>query len=158
MRTARGGGVVVAALMAGMLALDAAPASGQGVKVVAPPPVTERPGVPGPVPASRPGDEIYYPGHGPTVPHDPAIILPFSAPSRDSRMGVAGWTSPNMPVGASGAGLRENNGWLALGFAWTWGASTHTRETRAPTAPGLGLSYASPGEGGAPAAPEHKTR
>ena len=162
MATARGHRIAVVALMAGMLAFGAVPASAEDVKIVAPPPAGERSDVAGRLPSSRPSDEIYYPGHGPIVPHDPAIIFPFSAPSRDSRMGLAGWTSPNMPVGASGAGLRENNGWLALGFAWTWGAAPRAREaSRAPSGPGPGAgggSYASPGEGAAPAAPEQRTR
>jgi hypothetical protein len=40
----------------------------------------------------------------------------------EADMGLAIWTVPNAPVGPSGTGAREIEGWLGLGFIWTWGA------------------------------------
>ena len=98
----------------------------QDVKMKAPEPAREpRIITPGLLYESRPKDENYYPGSGPSVPHDPAFIRPFTkeieTPESTQRLGVAGWTSPTTPVGPSGAGMRESNGVLGFGFSWTWG-------------------------------------
>ena len=125
-------------LAIGSLALGAMPASADDVKIVAPPPSRDRLDTPGRLSATPPSEELYYPGHGPIVPHDPAFIPPFvTKPSRDSgvQLGIAGWTSPNIPVGASGAGLRENNGWVGFGLAAKWGTSPRRNETPPAPAP-----------------------
>jgi hypothetical protein len=61
----------------------------------------------------------------PSVPYDPAFIEPFTkdfeTPTSTGRMGISGWTAPNVPVGASGTGYREINGWAGLGWSVTWG-------------------------------------
>ena len=55
------------------------------------------------------------------VEHDPAFIPPFvdthETTTRTGQYGLAGWTSPNAPVGAAS---REVNGWFSLGFTLTW--------------------------------------
>ena len=53
--------------------------------------------------------------------HDPAFIEPLIADTENGRMGASGWTAPQMPVGPIGTGYREQNGWLAVGFSFTWG-------------------------------------
>ena len=115
-------------LVIGALAMLAATtAAAQDVPMKAPQPERERqPRVitPGLLYETKPSDELHYPG-GNAVPYDPAFIAPLSrkieTPTSTGRMGVAGWTSPNTPVGPSGAGLREINGWPSVGFSWTWG-------------------------------------
>jgi hypothetical protein len=112
----------------GMLAmLGAGVAQAQDVKMAAPQPEGHRePRVitPGLLYETKPGDERRYPGTN-AVPYDPAFIEPLSraveTPRSTGRMGLSGWTSPQTPVGPSGAGMRENNGWLGFGFSRTWG-------------------------------------
>ena len=74
--------------------------------------------------ATRPTDD-YYPPPGQRVRYDPAFIAPLSAKTESAagtgRAGIAGWTSPNTPVGAAQTGYRDLNGWFALGFAVEWG-------------------------------------
>jgi hypothetical protein len=107
-------------------ALGAPVAWAQDVKMKAPEPTREpRIITPGLLYETRPKGENYYPGSGPSVPYDPAFIRPFTTeidtPQSTQRLGVAGWTSPNTPVGPSGAGMRESNGVLGFGLSWTWG-------------------------------------
>ena len=112
--------------------LFAAPALAQQVDIrTTPPQPQERPGdfiVPGPYNAvSEPRENGWYP-HPPgvRVPYDPAFIQPMSAEYETTesrgRVGIAGWTSQNIPVGASGLRVDEQAGWLSFGFAFTWGA------------------------------------
>lgn len=58
------------------------------------------------------------------VRHDPAFIGPLSnkteSPRSTGRVGIAGWTSPNTPVG-SAQNYREITGYFAFGFALEWG-------------------------------------
>jgi hypothetical protein len=129
MREIRAGLAVVVSLVIGALALGAVPALAEDVSIVAPPPPPERRLLvdPGRREEARPGDQVYYPGHGPLVPYEPSFVRPLSTePDAAARLGVAGWTSPNMAVGPSSADSREINGWLAFGFAWTWGGSPPT--------------------------------
>jgi hypothetical protein len=111
----------------GLLAVLAATAQAQDVKMAAPQPQPQRePRVisPGLLYETKPSDELHYPGTN-AVPYDPAFIEPLSrkveTPRTTGRMGLSGWTSPQTPVGPSGAGMRENNGWLGFGFSRTWG-------------------------------------
>ena len=62
---------------------------------------------------TRPPDADYY-FPNVMVEHDPAFIEPFSStyqtPSGSGRMGLAGWTSPNLPVGGTLGGYRGQLG------------------------------------------------
>lgn len=111
------------------LVLTVAPvAAQQQVEIRAPAPVLKREPVvvaPGDhYQATRPSDADYYP-ETPRVRHDPAFVGPLSAktesPTATGRVGVAGWTSPNTPVGSISGHTRENPGWFVLGFAIEWG-------------------------------------
>lgn len=112
--------------MIGALAMLAATtAAAQDVQMKAPEPERQRRVItPGLLYETKPSDELHYPG-GNAVPYDPAFIAPLNrkieTPTSTGRMGIAGWSSPNTPVGPSGGGQREINGWPSFGFAWTWG-------------------------------------
>jgi hypothetical protein len=59
---------------------------------------------------------------------DPAFIQPLAARYDTTslvpvRLGLAGWTPPNVPVVGPQSGAAEVSGWLSLGFALTWGDS-----------------------------------
>lgn len=117
---------VVACLVL-LAALGAVPALAQRIEIdtPAPPPAPERPIIapaPGAEP-TRPSDADYYPGGG-QVGYEPAFIAPASrkihTPTQTGRIGLAGWTSPNTPVGPALAGHGEVAGWFAFGLAITW--------------------------------------
>ena len=120
------------ALALALISLAAAlPAFAQGVDIrTTPPQPDRRPDfiVPGPdVPITTPPEnEWYQTPPGVRVPYDPAFVEPLSeeyeTPTGRGRYGVAGWTSPNLPVGPWGQGYNDHNGWFGLGFAFTWGA------------------------------------
>jgi hypothetical protein len=127
-----------ATLAIGLLAMLAATAQAQDVKMAAPqPPPQREPRIisPGLLYETKPTDELRYPGTN-AVPYDPAFIEPLSrkveTPRGTGRMGLSGWTSPQTPVGPSGAGMRENNGWLGFGFSWTWGGPPAKGQAGAP--------------------------
>jgi len=66
---------------------------------------------------SRPEDADYYPNTGGII-HEPAFFERLSTQTESGgRFGIAGWSSPNSPVGAD---YSEINGWLSFGFAFTW--------------------------------------
>jgi len=66
---------------------------------------------------SRPSDaDYYYPSTGGII-HEPAFFEALSAKTETGGYGIAGWSSPNSPAGAD---YNEINGWLSLGFAFTW--------------------------------------
>ena len=72
------------------------------------------------------------------VQHDPAFIGPMSkrreTATSTGRFGVAGWVSPNTPVGSPNSGWNEVSGYFALGFSITWDGPPPVRRT-APAAP-----------------------
>lgn len=125
---------------AGLLGLTAlvSPAGAQQVEIEAPAPRPER--VPVVIPPgdhydmTRPGDADYYPD-APRVRYDPTFIGAMSQrletpAGLTGRAGVAGWTSPQTPVGAESTGRREVSGWFALGFAIEWGGPPARRPVR----------------------------
>ena len=113
-----------------LLLVLAAPAFAQQVEIRATPPSVERPDfvTPGPYyDVTEPRENQWYPGpYGVRVPYDPAFIegasQEYETPTTRGRFGLAGWTSQNLPVSASGTMYREQAGWFAFGFAVTWGA------------------------------------
>jgi hypothetical protein len=116
---------IIGVAIAAVVVLAATAAGAQDVKMTAPQPQREpRVITPGLLYETRPSDDLHYPGTN-AVPYDPAFIEPLSrkieTPTSTGRMGLSGWSSPQTPVGPSGAGMRENNGWLGFGFSWTWG-------------------------------------
>jgi hypothetical protein len=123
-----------ALVFAAVLAL-AAPAFAQ-VDIRATPPPADRPELITPGPhrdITEPRENQWYGGDGVRVPYDPAFVEPLSqeyetATSR-GRVGVAGWTSQNLPVGPSGAMQREQAGWFSFGFAFTWGGPARPAAT-----------------------------
>lgn len=107
-----------------LLLLAAGPALAQVEVRITPVPPTERGIVaPGLGRETRPSDLDHYPRSG-GVSHDPAFVAPmsrkWSTPTQSGRVGIAGWTSPNTPVGGTVGGWREVSGWFALGFSFTW--------------------------------------
>ena len=124
--------------MASLAVLGAPAVWAQDVTITAPPPAREpRIITPGLLYETRPREETIYPGYGPSVPYDPAFIRPFTkeveTPQSTGRLGLSGWTSPNPPVGPSGAGMRESNGSLSFGFSWTWeGPPPRSRRAASP--------------------------
>lgn len=82
----------------------------------------ERIMVPGPDPApDRPVDHNIHPGGpGPMVRHEPAFFAALSRRTEGGRLGLSGWTAPNTPVGPGGSGYRDDPGWFAMGFTFTW--------------------------------------
>ena len=114
-------------------------ARAQGVKITTPEPTPEpRVVTPGLLYEKRPSDDLYYLGIPPAVPYDPAFIEPFvlqvETPESTGRIGLSGWTSPNPPVGSSGTGQAEINGWLGFGVSWTWGGRPPKRRPGEPAA------------------------
>jgi hypothetical protein len=98
----------------------------QNVKITTPESMREpRIVTPGMLYEKRPSDDLYYLGIPPSVPYDPAFVQPFvvQVETQDTtgRIGLSGWTSPNPPIGSSGTGWPEINGWLGFGVSWTWG-------------------------------------
>ena len=124
----------------GMTLLATLPAAAQQVDIetsrpaepelrVLPPPLYEE--------TTRPlPDADVYPQRGAHVDHDPAFIEPFTrtyqTTTSTGRMGLAGWTSPNPPVGSPAREWRENTGWFALGFSVTWDGPPPVSAKRAP--------------------------
>ncbi len=113
--------IIVAALIFGF-----APAFAQdaGIRVKAPSP---SPRVTLPTrqyEVTQPSDDSYALG-GARIIYDPAFFsalsIPTETPTSTGRMGLAGWTTPNAPVGSSVNGFREINGWLGFGLAVSWG-------------------------------------
>lgn len=57
---------------------------------------------------------------------NPAFVEPLVAQYESKavgpvRLGVAGWTPPNVPVISAQSGGSEVSGWLSLGFSLIWG-------------------------------------
>jgi hypothetical protein len=57
----------------------------------------------------------------PALPDRPNFIAPLSKDTKSGRVGVAGRSAPNPPVGSRMAGDHENPGWPGVGFAIEWG-------------------------------------
>lgn len=120
--------IIVAVLASILTALVAAPVAAQPVEITAPTPHRGREPVvlpPGDhYVVTRPSDADYYP-QPPRVRHDPTFISPLSTKTESTtgtgRAGIAGWTSPNPPVGSEQTGHRDVTGWFAFGFAFEWG-------------------------------------
>ncbi len=66
--------------------------------------------------ATQPSDDN-YPLGSVRILYDPAFFTQFSVPietpTSTGRVGLAGWSTPNPPLGGSDGGFREVNGWLA---------------------------------------------
>src|SRR5438132_4192730 len=82
--------------------------------------------------ATQPSDDN-YPLGSVRILYDPAFFTQFSVPietpTSTGRVGLAGWSTPNPPLGGSDGGFREGNGWLGFGLAVSWGRSEeHTSE------------------------------
>ena len=118
----------VVGVLTGMALLCAVPVFAQQVDITVPAPDRGRepviipPGDHGQ--ATRPSDADYY-ANPPKVRHDPAFVGPlsrkFETSTTTGRAGVAGWTSPNTPVGPAQTGWRDVDGWFAFGFSIEWG-------------------------------------
>jgi hypothetical protein len=107
-----------AVLCAMAIAIATAPAAAQDVKMQRTP-IERELGIISPETAparSRPADADYYPSTGGII-QEPAFFEALSAKTETGRYGLAGWSSPNSPVGAD---YSEINGWLSFGFAFTW--------------------------------------
>src|SRR5919197_5382847 len=67
--------------------------------------------------ATQPSDDN-YPLGGVRILYDPAFFsqasMPTETPSSTGRVRLAGWTTPNPPLGGSGGGYKEGSGWLRL--------------------------------------------
>lgn len=115
----------VLALAILVASLVARVAAAQQIEMKAPEPEPSRPPeiiVPGPqTEITRPGDTDRYPPAGPQVPYEPAWVAPMSTRTATGHAGIAGWTSPSIPVGAAQTGHSEVTGWLSFGFAFAWG-------------------------------------
>jgi hypothetical protein len=119
---------IVIGLLTGFALCCAVPVWAQQVDISAPAP--ERGREPIVIPpgdhatATRPSDADYY-RDPPKVRYEPAFIGPLSGKTETAtstgRSGVAGWTSPNTPVGPPQTGWRDVTGYFALGFAFEWG-------------------------------------
>ena len=117
--------VVACAIL--LASLGAVPALAQQIEIETPaPPRPAERQIIAPAPGAeptRPSDADYYPGGG-QVGYEPAFIGPASRKietrTQTGRFGLAGWTSPNTPVGPALAGHGEVSGWFAFGFAITW--------------------------------------
>jgi hypothetical protein len=119
--------------------LVAAPVLAQDVDIKRPAPAPQRerlrePGViePGLSREERPIDADNYPPHGGRVPLEPAFFRGLSTKTSTGRIGLAGWTAPNIPLGGQVTGWRELNGWFAIGFTVTWGAPPEAPGRSAP--------------------------
>jgi len=121
----------------------ATPAIAQVDVRATPPPQQERIGefvTPGPYyDITEPRENWWYSEPVP-VPYDPAFITPLSkeyeTATTRGRVGGAGWTSQNIPLGPAALQNREQYGWLMFGIAVTWGAPPRPPAARpAPAAP-----------------------
>jgi hypothetical protein len=121
--------------------LVVAPTAAQQVEIQKPAPTPARrereraviaPGLSG---EGRPIDADNYLKGG-RVPYEPGFIRGLSSeretPTSTGRVGVAGWTAPNTPVGSPRSGWEEINGWFAIGLSMTWDGSPPARALKPP--------------------------
>jgi hypothetical protein len=101
--------LVVSALLA-LLPLSAA-AQPLDLKTTPPPRERVAPAVP---------DRDLHPQR-PALPDRPHFFAPLSRPTGSGRVGVAGRSAPNSPVGSRVGGDHDNPGWPGVGFAVEWG-------------------------------------
>ncbi len=116
--------------------LVVAPAAAQQVDITKPAPAPSRerePALiqPGLSRESRPIDADNYPRAG-RVPMEPGFIRGLSTKTATGRVGIAGWTTPSVPVGGSLGGWYEHNGWFSIGFSATWDAPAPAPARTAP--------------------------
>ena len=64
----------------------------------------------------------------PPVPYTPGFVTPLTRTTKNGRVGIAGWTAPNPPVGSRGAADPESSGVFGFGLAAEWGRSIPPRE------------------------------
>jgi len=87
---------------------------------------------------TRPPESGVYPHDYVRVEHDPAFIEPFvqsyETNTQSGHYGLAGWTSPNTPVGPPII-YREVSGWPGFGFSIVWGGPPRARPGGLPPAP-----------------------
>jgi hypothetical protein len=109
----RGHRLVMLLVVAGSLAIVSPSVRAQSLDLKTAPPPKERvaPSVP---------DRDLYPQR-PPLPPRPSFFGPLSRSTRTGRAGVAGFSTPNPPVGSRGAGEPETPGWPGVGFAVEWG-------------------------------------
>src|SRR5437879_11755528 len=118
-----------------VLTLGCAPAFAQDASIGVRAPSPQRATLPSlQYEATQPSDDN-YPLGSVRILYDPAFFSQFSVPvetpTSTGRMGLAGWTTPNPPLGGSGGGFREVNGWLGFGLAVSWGGPPpHKAPTR----------------------------
>src|SRR2546422_8981851 len=76
--------------------------------------------------ATQPSDDN-YPLGSVRILYDPAfftqISVPIETPTSTGRVGLAGWSTPNPPLGGRGGGIREVHRWLRLLMALSWGVT-----------------------------------
>lgn len=70
----------------------------------------------------------------PPVPYAPGFLTPLTRTTKNGRVGIAGWTAPNPPVGSRGAADPESSGVFGFGLAAEWGRSIPPREGPSPEA------------------------
>jgi hypothetical protein len=127
--------------MAGTLALAlAAPASAQSdVEMKTAPEKAPHFEIVPPGPAAReatkPPESDFYP-EGLKVRQEPAFIEPFVMHTAGGdELGLAGWTTPEIPVGSlASQTYQQNNGWFGFGFTFIWNSAPRatTRPAQAP--------------------------
>ena len=88
------------------------------------PPVRLEPHRPPDIPARLPEAASYPRDVG--VRLNPAFVTPLVAQYESKtagpvRLGLSGWTPPNVPVVGAQSGASEVNGWLSFGFSLIWG-------------------------------------
>jgi hypothetical protein len=105
--------LVTLLVVAGSLAMLPAGVRAQSMDLKTSPPPKER--VAPPVP-----DRDLYPQR-PSLPQRPNFVGPLSKETKSGRAGVAGFSTPNAPVGSRGAGDPDTAGWPGVGFAIEWG-------------------------------------
>jgi len=84
--------------------------------------------------ATKPPESDFYP-EGLKVRQDPAFIEPFvGRTARGDEFGLAGWTTPEIPVGSlASQAYRQNNGWFGFGFTFLWSSAPRvTTPVQAP--------------------------
>src|SRR2546428_7387625 len=74
--------------------------------------------------ATQPSDDN-YPLGSVRILYDPAFFTQFSVPietpTSTGRVGLAGWSTPNPPLGGSDGGVRGGNGWAGFRVGVGWG-------------------------------------